>query len=265
VIGMLAKGGRPGDDAPDVVRSCEPISDREAAKSEALDMILNSVEPGIAGVEIKTILHGGSEKKGYVVIHVPESESTPRRTKTDWKFYVRITSGTVPMEYFQIEDRFGRRPHPKLVLEMSPEAIGQAYFPFSGIKRTVLLSIRNDGRGIARFPCLRVHNRSTFKVRNHPMVPGSPVWPVHALSDWTSIRGSANDVIYPGELFEVATITQDGVAYRDIGQGQRHTGNVQNPNAWDFDATDLEIELLCDDMPPHRQILQFKATNYKKL
>ena len=53
VIGVKASGA--GANTPDVVRSLAPVADRHAVASAALDIILQSVEPGIEGVKIKTI------------------------------------------------------------------------------------------------------------------------------------------------------------------------------------------------------------------
>lgn len=262
IIGMEAAGRTA--EMPDVVQSLAHVADRQAVSTATLDIINKFVEPGIAGIEHKTIPHNGSTKEGYVLVHVPESLGSPRRvrTKTDKQFYVRIASGTIPMEYFQIEDRFGRRPHPRLIVEVSHERIENAQYPFQGVQRKINLSIRNEGRGIARFPCLRFRNTTTFNVLNHPYSSETPPWKVYRLAEWTSIRGSTNDVIYPGELFTLATMTQNGHPYRDDGSGQR-TNGITNPNSWDYAETDLEIEILCDDMPPYRQAFHFAQTTHK--
>jgi len=249
VIGL--KTSRGTADTADVVEELVPVSDRQTVSAAALDIILKHVVPGISGIQIKDISHNSSAREGYVVIHVPETEASPQRTNIQKEFYVRVATGTIPMEYFQIADRFGRRPHPKLVVELSPERIEIPVSITRQLQRTFQLSVRNEGRGIARFPCLRHHSVSTFQVINHPYHSQNPPWKVYQLADWTSIRGGADDVIYPGETFVVATMGQNGQP------------NVQNPNAWDYPAAVLEVELLCDDMPPHRQTLRFEATTWR--
>jgi hypothetical protein len=244
IIGMRASGAT--SDSADVVEGLAPIADREPVASEALNIILKFVEPGIAGVQSKTITREDSEKDGYILIHIPESEGAPRRTKTDWKFYVRITSGTVPMEYFQIEDRFGRRPHPRLTADIASEE-ERTIHPVTGPFRAVKLVLRNDGLGIARFPCLRIRQGSGFSVSYH--AEERPLWNVYNnLAGWTSIRGGSNDVIYPGEILPLATIMQKGLSFTC---GPR-----------DYDAANVEVEVLCDGTPPHRQTLHFPAKTY---
>jgi predicted HTH transcriptional regulator len=100
VIGVKASGA--GANTPDVVRALAPVDDRHAVASTALEIILQSVEMGIEGIQIKTIADAKSKPSGFVLVFVPASEGAPRRTKTDWRFYVRIASGTLPMELFQI-------------------------------------------------------------------------------------------------------------------------------------------------------------------
>lgn len=114
VIGPKASGA--GANTPDVVRDLAPVADRHAVASATLDIILQSVEPGIEDIRTKTIADGKSKPSGFVLLFVPASDGSPRRSKVDSRFYVRIASGTLPMEFFQIEERFGRRPLPRLSL-----------------------------------------------------------------------------------------------------------------------------------------------------
>jgi hypothetical protein len=180
IVGMKAKGS--GSGKPDVVEAFTPVDNCKAVASQMLDFILESVQPGIEGIQVRTIRDGRSTKAGYVALYVPAMDGSPRRSKVDSNFYVRIASGTLPMEYFQIEDRFGRRPHPLLFVELSQEHVAPSSFPFTGVYRSVVCTVRNEGRGIARFPCLRYRQTSLFCVRNNPMIGNNPPWPVHLLN-----------------------------------------------------------------------------------
>jgi hypothetical protein len=72
VIGVKASGA--GANTPDVVRSLAPVADRHAVASAALDIILQSVEPGIEGIRAKTIADGKSKPSGFVLLFVPASD-----------------------------------------------------------------------------------------------------------------------------------------------------------------------------------------------
>lgn len=50
VIGVKASGA--GANAPDIVRSLAPVADRHAVASTALEIILQSIEPGTEGIRI---------------------------------------------------------------------------------------------------------------------------------------------------------------------------------------------------------------------
>lgn len=52
VIGVKASGA--GASTPDVVRTLSPVADRHAVASAALEIILQSVEPGIEGIETRS-------------------------------------------------------------------------------------------------------------------------------------------------------------------------------------------------------------------
>jgi predicted HTH transcriptional regulator len=126
LVGMKA---RPmSKDEPDLVDSAAPVADTSAVKSRILDLVGQLVEPGIQGLQAAEVNEPAGSKSGFVVVYIPASEGLPRRSRKDWKFYLRIGSGTFPMEYFQIEERFGKRPPPKLELYLEPDGIRGATF-----------------------------------------------------------------------------------------------------------------------------------------
>lgn len=200
VIGVKASGA--GANTPDVVRSLAPVADRHAVASAALEILLQSVEPGIGGIRTKTIPDGKSKAAGIVLIFVPASDGAPRRSKVDWRFYVRVASGTLPMEFFQVEERFGRRPIPKLRLHievstMTMDPPGHE----GGAIRHLLFGLKNDGRGIAKFPGLRFKRSPAVRPDNFGIDGNGgfdiPLRPSE--SEWIVFRGGVDDVIYPGE------------------------------------------------------------------
>lgn len=54
MIGVRASGRR-GPDDPDLVQNLAPVADRKAVASEVLDITHKLVEPGIEGIQIKTV------------------------------------------------------------------------------------------------------------------------------------------------------------------------------------------------------------------
>ena len=211
VIGVKAVGrGK----EPDLVQELCPVADCEAVRSVTLDIILKSVDPGIQGVQAAVVPAAAGGASGFVLVHVPEAGSL-QRSRVDWRFHVRIASGTVPMEMFQIADRFGRRPQADLRVLLTEPTYGTTPGLGHGEWREYTLQVSNEGRGLARYPALFLRTSS-------PVSRGafdSPLWPESpANGNWVSYRGGANDVIYPGEtrdvrkLYQRANVTEGGVA-----------------------------------------------------
>lgn len=145
ILGVIAKAAA-GE--PDVVQATKPFENPEVVRSEALNVILQLVEPGIEAIEARTIACEEKPSFGYLLIYIPASETSPHRSRLDSTFYVRIASGTVPMEYFQVADRFGRRPHANLVPTLSSVRIQRVLGDESGnVQRIIKVAIRNTGRG----------------------------------------------------------------------------------------------------------------------
>jgi hypothetical protein len=246
VIGLKASGR--GVDMPDVVRNLAPVADRKAVASEALDIILKFVEPGIEGVKVKTIPDAGSKPSGFVLIFVPPSDGAPRRSKVDWRFYVRIASGTIPMEYFQVQERFGRRPLPRLSLHIEPlQMVDRSGF-IDGPLRLLLFGLKNEGRGIAKFPGIRF-KRSTNLRRDDFGIDGNAGFglpPRASETDWIVFRGGVDDVIYPGETRLIGKLIQIAVHKGDNGIAPAAQPVFRFQSAerlWVCEALPLEYEI----------------------
>ncbi|MGB9232573.1 MAG: ATP-binding protein [Terracidiphilus sp.] len=116
LLGMKAES-RPKDE-PDVISCVAPVPDTGQVASRVLGLLSNLVEPGIVGVEVREIPEPPSGPMGYVVVYAPASEGSPCRSRKNREFYIRVGSATIPMEYWQVEERFGKRPHPRLKLHL---------------------------------------------------------------------------------------------------------------------------------------------------
>lgn len=245
VVGMLAKRDA---DGVDVVQEESPVPNVEGVRSEVLDAIAKFVEPGIEGIQSKSIRLPDDALKGFVVVLVPESQGSPMRSVVTKEFYVRIGHQTIPMAYFQIEDRFGRRPHPKLVID-GPKVQVRASMQYGLMERAFRIVLKNAGRGIARFPAARFNKNNGISFPNYH--DSQPVWQVsHADPEYSSVRGGANDVIYPGESLEIITLLQSE---------QR----VRGTNRRCFKEVSIQIEAVCDGMPACKYSFEFPEYEIK--
>jgi hypothetical protein len=250
LIGMKA---RPiSKDEPDLVESAAPVADTTAVKSRILDLVGQLVEPGIQGIQAAEINEPAGSKSGFVVVYVPSSEGPARRSRKDWKFYLRIGSGTFPMEYFQIEERFGKRPPPRLELYLEPDGIRQAPF-VHGPARCFVLGLQNLGSGIAKFPSIRYRRASGLTASpfgidgNYGF--GLPQRPSE--NEWIVFRGGVDDVIYAGETRKITTLGQEGHNTGSDPRPQPALGpfGKSGRTIWAFKATEVQCEISCEGIP----------------
>jgi hypothetical protein len=207
VFGLVAKAGREKDE-PDQIQSAELLADTSKVKPRVQDLIGQLIEPGIAGVRVAEINEPAGTKFGFVTVLVPATDGAPCRSRKDWKFYQRISSGTHPMEYFQIADMFGKRHRPVLDLHLVE---GPVEGNGDGRYRAFDLGITNSGRGIAKYPGLRFKNADELPrlmvLQNNEF--GLPMR--HQVTDWMIFGGGADHVIYPGETLLIAKLHQTGL------------------------------------------------------
>jgi hypothetical protein len=244
VVGMKAES-RPKDE-PDVVTSKAPVQDTSQVASRILGLISNLVEPGIIGIEVREIPETAGSKSGYVIVYIPKSEGSPRRSRKTREFYVRVGSATIPMEYWQIEDSFGKRPHPRLSLHLEQKDRVNAYYPQSGVAvRWFHLGLRNEGKGIAKFPGLRFRRGEGFEM-SQSGIDGNLNFglPLRASdSEWIIFQGGVDDVIYPGETRLIAILSQRGTERGVIGS---EVGGRFTKTEWLFDAIEFNCEISGD-------------------
>jgi hypothetical protein len=237
VIGMKARAM--SKEEPDVVESAAPVDDTSQVKSRVLSLIGNLVEPGVVGVDAAEVRLNEASMSGFVVVYVAASEGKPRRSRKDWKFYQRIGSGTFPMEYFQIEERFGERPPPKLELYLEFETIKRSVYSLNPV-RHFMLGLRNTGSGIAKFPSIRFKRTCGLTVDNFGIDGnhGFGISPRPSESESISFRGGIDEVIFPGETLMIAKLLQDGES--------RGTAPGSSSKLWRFGERKFSCELSCD-------------------
>jgi hypothetical protein len=238
IIGMRAKPT--AKEQPDLIQSPQEVTDTSAVKSRVLDLIGQLVEPPIAGVEAHEFKHPENSKSGFVVVYIPASEGFPRRSRKDWKFYLRIGSGTFPMEYFQIADMFGKRPQPNLELWLEPDPNIATAPPDARPHQFWWLGLSNVGRGIAKFPSLRFRRNGHGLVVAHFGIDGIgghalPLRPSE--SEWVVFRGGVDDVIYPNSTLKITKLRRP------------FTRKHQLSDTYIWDKANFSVEISCEGMP----------------
>jgi hypothetical protein len=253
IIGMKAES-RPKDE-PDVITAKAPVHDTALVKSRVLDWAGNLVEPGIVGINVREVKEAKGKKSGYVVAFAPGNEGRPRRSRKDWKFYQRIGSGTFPMEYRQIEDMFGKRPHPKLELVLEKVRFGLHVYDQQP-RRIFRLGLANVGRGLARFSGIRFKGSCGLMPDQRFGLDGNGNigLPLRASDGgWVIFRGGIDDVIYPNDTLAITLLLQEGENLGKVATGTVPGGGLiqENPNEtkWRFKPISFSCEISCEGLP----------------
>jgi hypothetical protein len=232
VIGLEARSNGDKYDA-DLIQRPVPVPEPLAVKTRIESLAGDLVEPRV-NVSLAVVFNQGTASEGFVLVNVPSTDSLPCRTKKHREFYQRITSGTYPMEYFQLADMFGRRHRPILSFYLEEGEIRQEG---NELSRSIIIGITNTGRALARFPSIRVKRTGASNMtlkgidrRANTALPFLPTEP-----EMIAIAGGADHVIYPGSTLKITRVEQ---AAR-ISEWQRPGGR----RSFVFEAISIEAEL----------------------
>ena len=139
--------------------SSKPIDNVSKFVDVILQMGHQVTAPSVKGIDGDFIPSDSNAAAGFALIHVPESDLPPHRAilsiaKVQNHYFVRSGSSFAVATHSQLEDMFGRRPRPHLVL--SHKAKRGTSYGVGEVEVSITLSLTNEGRGIARYPFLDV-------------------------------------------------------------------------------------------------------------
>jgi len=128
-------------------KSLKPISDVEDFIRSLKSSLINFVQPFVDNILIEKIPTNASEQIGFVKCLIPQSDKTPHRAMLACReYYKRSTEGFYRLEHFDLEDMFGRRQKPSLVMHFASND-----FPGDDPEmREVKISLTNEGRWTAQ-------------------------------------------------------------------------------------------------------------------
>lgn len=167
-----------------------------------------AVSPIVDGVQHKPIFV--EEDRGFAITLVPESDSGPHMAKLgEHRYYKRSGAGFYKMEHFDLEDMFGRRRRPNLIVRADPIEIRQPGQP--GAKLLILISIENIGRGTAKTPFLSIDLSMGAKLYEYGVDgnnnTGLPIIRKHIGSGSEQHFGANTDiVIHPDMILDITQI-----------------------------------------------------------
>jgi hypothetical protein len=147
--------------------------------------------------------------KGFAITLIPESYVGPHMAKGgEDRYYKRSGDSFYRMEHFDLEDMFGRRKKPVLQLTTKIAKTGSA-----GVESwlSVILGIKNVGRGSAKAPYLSVTISHPYSINNKYGIDGNGNFGLDVLkkshgTDENIYGGTANFVLHPGTHVDVTAI-----------------------------------------------------------
>ncbi len=199
----------------DAAIALRPIADLARASSEIQTLTGEAASPAVPGVDHKPIMDTGAA--GFIVTLVPASDGGPHMAKCGEDRYYRRSGSTFRrMEHFEIEDMFGRRPRPCLSFYASISI----YSTISGPQGqrfdvSIVVGIRNTGRGVARFPSLRLQVTPPWKISPYGLDgnrnTGLPRLAVRRAAEGGLFAGGADQVVHVDTMLDVTRIDRGPV------------------------------------------------------
>lgn len=197
--GLIVWGvdARPNPQGVDCAVALNEISDVQLSLTRLNELTGQCVSPLVDGVIHKAVPSTGAA--GFCVTLIPPSESGPHMAKGgEDRYFKRAGSAFYRLEHFDVADMFGRRHRPKLVLTLQKEGHGQS----------VLVFVKNEGRGIAKAPYLALDLPAGFRASGYGFDGNGRfgLRPIGQLGDRCFFGGDAGTVVHIGQELPVTRL-----------------------------------------------------------
>ncbi len=220
----------------------KPIQNAKLFCSSLERLTGQATEPPVSGVLHKVVLKDANGKEGFVVSLIPQSESGPHMAKygeVNHRYYRRTGETTRPMEHFELDDMFGRRPRPVLDLKIELRCRRDGSSAGGGAIVVPLIKIENTGLGLARFPMVFFSVRQPYQVNAWDLAgkipnPLDSTTRIVGDSKWHNFRGGIDDVVHPQSELPVTHLKEVKIAENDKPER--------------IDNLEVEYELFADRM-----------------
>lgn len=207
VWGVDARKNAEGVDVASAVKLIESFS---LFKSRLINLVTDAVNPTVDGVDHNFIEL--ENDRGIAITFVPASTSTPHMAKLgEDRYYKRSGDSFIRLEHFDLEDMFGRRQKPQLVLEYRVVEFGNPHIQ-KGWKFSIIFSLKNQGRVPAKAPylSLRVHHPfglNPFGIDGNGNEGLKRIASARDRICWHSYGSNAGVIIHPHCTLDICSIT----------------------------------------------------------
>ena len=203
--GLIVWGvdARRNDDEIDCACDLRPVESAVSLVASLNSFTGVSTSPTVNGVVHRALKE--DEDAGFAVSFVPESSRGPHMAKLgEDRYYKRSGDSFYKMEHFDIADMFGRRRRTHLVLDGNIDKVQGDRFV------SLLLSIRNEGRGSAMAPFLRISLPTGCQLDGYGVDGnrnfGLPQNPPDGFGRDYSFGGRADVLVHPSVTLDVVRV-----------------------------------------------------------
>ncbi len=194
--------------------SPKPIKNIQSFVSDLINLAPQVTDPIVGDIEGDWIPSDNfsTEGTGFGLILIPESILPPHRvilknTEIQHHYYIRSGDMFVIAPHIQLEDMFGRRPKPKLVLYKNIIKGGMKG------QLLVILGIENQGRGSAKGPYMSVKINDPYKIHEGGL-DGNLHFGLDKIissqpTNEKKYGSSANILLHSGVVLEVTVVKAD--------------------------------------------------------
>jgi hypothetical protein len=200
------------DTGADYASSKQPIEDLLVFYPRLVSLCGDALTPVLNGVDHAKIEIAGG--RGYAATFVPPTDLGPHMARLgEDRYYKRSGDQTYRMEHFDLADMFGRRPQPKLRLVTRVKRRSKIKPSRGPVEQKfyVIVGIRNEGRGPARAPFLRLWNTGPYSFSQFGIDGNGNEGLPRLLSvegeGGRSYGGDANQLIHPETALYVAALS----------------------------------------------------------
>lgn len=144
----------------------KPIKNIQQFTQHLLEIASQVTDPVVRDIDGYWILSSKDSEEGYGILLVPESTLPPHRvilnlSEIKGHYFARSGNSFIIASHTMLEDMFGRRPKPELILKTQ---IQHGNDGGTHKRFIILLSIENIGRGIAKSPFMEVEVNKPHKI-----------------------------------------------------------------------------------------------------
>lgn len=235
----------------------KPISNLARFVQNLETLLPEAVVPRVEGVRNEPIKISDNQDRGYVVTLIPESVKPPHRAELKLhQYYKRSGDSFRAMEHFDIEDMFGRRTRPDLVLNIGFKTIdtGQGMLH----KYKLIAKIKNEGRGLSKYYGFDIQFPRSALTK-------SEIGDAISKPDRIQIRDDTVDLvtlsyrskkpdppIFPGETITILPNNYYGGHVNYCVDGKVFS---------DFDNRELKLNIYCDGAATKDSMVSFSDLN----